>query len=538
MAASLIAVVYALVIAASLAYVVIVVRAGRLLPMASALVAASAGLAGSSAPLLVSALQARAPVVDELSLVSGTFLLGGCVSLGVRIAAPKWRPRRLWLLLGIEPAIVVLGAVTNSRYHLLVPDPDVIDVAAAVHTPALLGGVHVVYLLALTLAAVAFIGRQLWRRRVPGWRAGLALLAALLPLLTAVASAVSLAADRANDAALPVVSVAAVLFLGGLIHGVFRLVPLARASIVDTIDDAITVLDVDRTVVAANPAAQAMVARLAPHVRQLPGASLSDIAPTLELPAAGTSVTVEFADRERNEYYDVRVTALRGRRGAVMGWTLVARDVTAIRRQQRALEESNRTLSHQLETIEALRHDLAEQASRDALTGLHNRRYLMEYLAAGARDGSSLTLAVVDVDHFKRVNDEYGHQVGDAALRAVAAALAAGMDVADGLARYGGEEFVCVFPGRSLEDGVAKVEELRRTLAATPIEAGGVTLTVTFSAGVASGSGTDPDDLLTRADRALYRAKAAGRNQVQSDPVLISSRDGSRVGSRGGRSDD
>ncbi|MFG1923304.1 diguanylate cyclase [Cryptosporangium sp. NPDC048952] len=526
MGASLVAVAYALVIAACLVYVVVVVRAWRMLPMAGALIAASLGVAGSSLPLLAGALRSQDPAVNAFTFTSATLTLAGCIAIGVRTAAPQWRPGRWLLLLGVEPVLIGLAAATNGRHHLLIADPGTSAAAGAMAAPPPMATLYLLYLALVTIGAVAFVGRQILQRRVRGARAWLSLLAVLLPASGAGTSMVSYLHGGMTRAALLAVTVGMVVFLGGLIQGVFRLLPIARASILNTMDDAVTVIDADRRVVTANPAARALVARLAPHVRRLQGALITDVASDLRLPETDTSETVDITIPDTDEHLEMRVTLLRGRRGAVIGWTLVSRDVTAARRQQRALEDSNRKLRVQLEVIEALRRDLAEQASRDALTGLHNRRHLMDYLAACDRAAATGTaLAVIDIDHFKRINDEYGHPAGDAVLRAVAETLTDGLGQADVVARYGGEEFVCVFTGRSLPEAVETVEALRRRLAVTPIPVGDTALSVTFSAGVAcAGAGEPSADLLTIADRALYDAKRAGRNRVMTAARAVSAR--------------
>lgn len=154
---------------------------------------------------------------------------------------------------------------------------------------------------------------------------------------------------------------------------------------------------------------------------------------------------------------------------------------------------------------------LREQARTDQLTGLPNRRALGEALlhemARARRTGGRLGLAVLDLDHFKRINDVEGHLAGDAVLRRAARAWSGQLRDADVLTRYGGEEFVVVLPDvPSVEQAAIAVERIRR---ATPAP-------TTASAGVALWDGAeDPASLLARADAALYRAKANGRNRLE-----------------------
>ncbi|MBG0563690.1 GGDEF domain-containing protein [Actinoplanes sp. NEAU-A11] len=159
-------------------------------------------------------------------------------------------------------------------------------------------------------------------------------------------------------------------------------------------------------------------------------------------------------------------------------------------------------------------------AVTDSLTGLHTRRYFTEALAVecrrAARSGHDVGLLIIDVDHFKRVNDTYGHPAGDRVLREVADRLKSATRAGSVLARYGGEEFVVLAPDTGGDTLLDLAERLRMTISGLPIEAGDqALLSVTASVGAATalGRAADPDALMNAADEALYVAKAAGRNR-------------------------
>ena len=162
-------------------------------------------------------------------------------------------------------------------------------------------------------------------------------------------------------------------------------------------------------------------------------------------------------------------------------------------------------------------------ASRDRLTGLFNRghfdRTLVGTMDSASRDEQPLALALLDIDHFKQVNDNHGHALGDRVLVQVAHLLTRAMRRTDMVARYGGEEFVILMPGTSRDAAVSAVEELRKEIAASPIELDqGQVLNLNFSAGVAGipddPAITTPKDLLSSADERLMAAKRAGRARV------------------------
>ncbi len=191
----------------------------------------------------------------------------------------------------------------------------------------------------------------------------------------------------------------------------------------------------------------------------------------------------------------------------------IFRDVTTER-------EALARLEAQVVEVIALQEQLKEQAIRDPLTGLHNRRYLDETLPReiqrAKREGVPLSLVIIDLDHFKRINDTYGHAVGDRVLIALGDVLRRSARESDLICRYGGEEFIVVLPGASADHAVSRADVWRMDLAQKSFELGESVLHVTLSAGVTSypAGGEDASGLITLADRALYRAKDGGRDRV------------------------
>ncbi|HET6509788.1 MAG TPA: diguanylate cyclase [Baekduia sp.] len=162
--------------------------------------------------------------------------------------------------------------------------------------------------------------------------------------------------------------------------------------------------------------------------------------------------------------------------------------------------------------------DLEDLAYGDELTELPNRRgasrQIDVLISRARRHGHQLALLLVDADRFKAINDEHGHAVGDVVLRELAARLRERVRREDVVGRWGGEEFVVALPETTPDGAVAVAEALRLGVSGTPIEAGGAQLRVTISIGVTAWTGEELDDLVARADHALYAAKAAGRDRV------------------------
>jgi diguanylate cyclase (GGDEF)-like protein len=190
------------------------------------------------------------------------------------------------------------------------------------------------------------------------------------------------------------------------------------------------------------------------------------------------------------------------------------------RRLDETVQRRTSELRQEKRELEQARARLYVQATFDELTGLLNRRAVVEQLRGALADrathGGGVAVALVDLDHFKRVNDTYGHQVGDEVLRMVAQCLLAQLRQHDRLGRYGGEELLLFMEGIGAADARQRLEAMRQSVAALPIRAEGRTLHVTISVGLAwvGDASTDLQAAIRDADRALYAAKQAGRDRV------------------------
>jgi diguanylate cyclase (GGDEF)-like protein len=170
--------------------------------------------------------------------------------------------------------------------------------------------------------------------------------------------------------------------------------------------------------------------------------------------------------------------------------------------------------------LERLSEHLQTMAISDPLTGCHNRRYFTEISAkmvsAAQRHRRTISILMIDVDFFKKVNDGYGHPAGDEVLKAVAGACKATLRASDFLVRFGGEEFVAILPDTSQPEALIVAERMRAgvELMQVPTESGVIQATVSIGVSDFIESENTIDKALSRADVALYQAKHAGRNQV------------------------
>jgi diguanylate cyclase (GGDEF)-like protein len=394
--------------------------------------------------------------------------------------------RRTVLLLAVEPVLVTVVAATNGWHQLFFTSVEPGTAGTLILHPGPLYWIHTGYSYLLMAAGTLLVVRAMLRA-VAGQRRALAafLLGGSAPsvanVITVFSGQESLKVDLTSVAFL---MTAAVWWWAERDGTNSRPVPVAYPQVLAALGDAVVVVDPGGTVIEANPAAERLLGR------SMAGRAWREVA-GIEL-TGSRHTTLTGPD---GACLDIRVVEMRspddGRRA---GWVVVARDVTE---------------------LERLRAELTEQATRDHLTGLHNRRHLTTVLDEAVGADGDLAVVMLDVDHFKSVNDRFGHAAGDRLLIALATEITRAAGPGATVARYGGEEFVVVLPGADGPAAVACAERLRRRCADLTLDTDQGPLCPTISAGVAwLAPGQAADDLLRAADQALYAAKAAGRNRV------------------------
>jgi diguanylate cyclase (GGDEF)-like protein/PAS domain S-box-containing protein len=305
-------------------------------------------------------------------------------------------------------------------------------------------------------------------------------------------------------------------------HRFMDLVPFARSLLIEKMGDGILVLDLQGRIVDINPA---MKNFLDADPATFIGRNISD---TLQLwnertghLLTGLETRTELRlPHKPSRYLDLRVTPLYDDDQNLSGRLIVFRDVTDRKEVEKDLRHAMDRMQTQLIEIGLLQSQLREQAIRDALTNLFNRRYLEETLerelARASRELYPLCIVMMDIDHFKNVNDTYGHEAGDLVLKTLADTVTTRSRQGDFVCRYGGEEFVLVMPNIGIEVARERVNSLHRSIASQYIPFGHFNLNITMSMGIAlyPKHGDTKELLLRAADRALYTAKNSGRNRV------------------------
>jgi len=240
---------------------------------------------------------------------------------------------------------------------------------------------------------------------------------------------------------------------------------------------------------------------------------------------SGADVVRCVRERGTERYvYSVLLVAHAGREATMLGREAGADDCLGkpvhTRELQLYLHSAERIVEMERRLAEA-RDRFRTQATRDALTGLSNRMDIMEILdrelGRTAREGNALAVIMVDLDHFKRINDTYGHPAGDTVISEAARRMSEAVRVYDAVGRYGGEEFIVVLPGADLQTAGRVAERLRRAICERSVASKVGALDVSASLGVAATNGNgllSAEELVKRADTALYQAKEEGRNRV------------------------
>lgn len=297
--------------------------------------------------------------------------------------------------------------------------------------------------------------------------------------------------------------------------------PVGYRMVLSQIATAFLILDREARVVAFNAAAQRM---LPPSIDLAIGMKVQEILQHLPakvrevLQQMDTETVVQIGDR----YYKLRSTLMRRRpddpgSGRLLMW----QDISFEMRINQQLTEANDRLQREIAQQDLLQAQLAEQALRDGLTDMHNRRFLVQelprLLESIQQRGGTLALCFVDIDHFKQINDRYGHAIGDAALIAVAQHLRCSLRTQDWVVRYGGDEFVVVLPDIERADAIRRLDNLRRGAEKLNVrDRDGEPVRLSLSLGVAffPQDAADVEDLLHCADDALYHVKLHGRNRL------------------------
>lgn len=452
-------------------------------------------------------------------LVPPTFLVFAIRFTG----AGDWITKRKLIILAVEPVATLIILWTDSFHNLFFAGMRIEG-----STSILCGGpwfwVNVFYSYSLIFVAVLIIIRFAFNTRgVYRKQAAIILFGSMIPWLSSIVSVMDISPVSDLDLTPFGFTLTGIAFAYALFRlNLLNIVPVARDALVEIMSDGFFVVDLRNCVVDINLAAQKFL-----------GISKASIGRNAEYLFRNTADLVRlYRSREEGdfefftEFYGQRhlhmqIVPLYDNRKQRTGRLFIFRDITERKIGEIEIQKANKLLQEQLYEIKLLQTELRRQAIRDPLTDLYNRRYLEEFLeeeiARAEREGIPLSILMLDIDHFKSFNDDYGHRAGDAVLKGLAELMRSktrsGEDIA---CRYGGEEFVIVMTDTTLAAAAVRAEQFRSGFEKMNISVGGVDLSATLSVGVASfpEHGTCSESVLHIADNALYKAKEIGRNRV------------------------
>ncbi|MCK5786619.1 MAG: diguanylate cyclase [Candidatus Sabulitectum sp.] len=435
----------------------------------------------------------------------------------------NWLTKRKIAILAIEPVLTLILLWTDSFHHLFFGGTQFTN-----GTAILSGGpgfwLNIVYSYLMILIAFGFLARfAVTTTGTHRKQAVLILTGSLIPWASSAISVLDISPVPGLDLTPFAFTLTGLVFAFALFRlNLLKIVPVARGALVEVMSDGFFVTDLNNHVVDINLAAQEFL-----------GITKASIGKNAEVLFRNTPELVEsyrdvaegqyevFTEYYGQRYLDMRVVPLYDSRNEYTGRLYIFRDITERKTVENEVREANIRLKEQLSEIENLQEELRMQAIRDPLTALYNRRYLEESLekelSRARREGTPVSILMLDIDHFKVFNDTFGHRVGDAVLRALGELLLQhtrnGGDIA---CRYGGEEFVIVLTGTTLENASHRAEQFRIAFEEMRVTVGGAELSATASIGVAAFPlhGSTGEAVLHAADQALYQAKETGRNRV------------------------
>lgn len=419
--------------------------------------------------------------------------------LGVEVTRTKFAA------LLILPVTTFLLVATNDLHHLHYHVFNIDPALGAPYYYQEIGpwyAIHGIFIFGCMFIAVLLLSSR-WKETAKVYRPQLAalMLGQLIPMVTAFLYLIGLTPAGVDPVPM-VLWVTSLLYLWAISSSrLFTIMPVAKDAIFNSINDGVIVLDDSNRMIEFNEAARKNFNALnkslfGMDIRELwNGVTGDDFAVKLDFITAVQEV--ELTVEQVKRVFQVRISPL-GDGKNNKGLLLIFTDITELKKLQAKLEH---------------------QAYHDELTGIYNRRAFMKrcekYLVAATDSSVQFSIILIDIDHFKKVNDTYGHHIGDRVLVHIAEICQSQLNEDQLFARYGGEEFVLALKDCSASEAEHVGNYLREYLKSRPLVTAEGEIAVTMSLGVAEGTENTLQQLLHKADTALYAAKQAGRNQVQ-----------------------
>jgi diguanylate cyclase (GGDEF)-like protein/PAS domain S-box-containing protein len=413
-----------------------------------------------------------------------------------------WLRTPFILALCIEPLLVLIALFTDPGHGLFFAGRETQGIGMILRGgPVFWMNVFYSYLLIL-IAFVVLIRRFLQTEGIYKKQIGVVLIGVGFPWLNSFIFVLGLSPFPNADNTPLSFSIAGLAFTYALLrYNLLDILPIARHVLIENMSDGVIVMDAQNRLVDINPTAEQVLGLSGKSRIGKPVASLFSAWPDIieAFHEVRDTHTVISIGNPPQSYFDLKISPLYSDHQRFLGRLVVWRDITLLQKAQA---------------------DLQEQAVRDALTGLYNRRYLDETLdrelARTMREHQPLTFVMLDIDHFKSINDSFGHNEGDAVLQKLATLLLSYTRVSDIVCRYGGEEFLVVLPDVTAEIAFQIAERWRTSFMGLAMPLEHMQGKATISCGISEFPvhGNTKEALISTADKALYHAKQTGRNRV------------------------
>jgi PAS domain S-box/diguanylate cyclase (GGDEF) domain len=424
----------------------------------------------------------------------------------------------------IVPFLTDIAAWTNQWHHLLWTGFHwgSAQFNILIYDHGIIYFLHIMYIYTLVFFGLGILLNKILKSRPP-FRSQLIIIfvSGLFPLVSGTLYAFNINLVRGMDtSSFGFLMTDIMLSLGFARYQLLDLVPVARDTLIRRVQDGMIVVDWKSRIVEINKNAIDLLKITAENPIGLEYQSL--IPWPLDLAALSKqNQPSEFSFNDGEErFFEVQVSSLTPQSATPSGYLLIMREITSRKRTEVQLKQANVDLLDQIQKINHLQQLLQEQATHDSLTGLYNRRLtdevLNHLLEQSQQNHQPLSILIMDIDYFKTINDQYGHQVGDALLQEYGACILAATRKGDFSCRLGGDEILIAFQNMPLVEAEKKADHLRKKLHAIVVGEAGQKISTTVSIGIAvfPSHGATIKELISRADHALYAAKESGRDRI------------------------
>jgi len=424
----------------------------------------------------------------------------------------------------IMPILIDIAAWTNQWHHLLWTNfhwgSIQYNVLVYEHGPYYF--IHLIYIYILVFFGLAHLFLKI-QKNLPPFRSQLIIIfiSGIFPLVSGSLYAFNINPVQGMDiSSFGFLLTDIMLSLGFAHYQLLDLVPVARDTLIREIQDGILVLDWKNRIVEINQNAKILLNLVGENPIGKNYQELINF-PIDLLQMSHQGFSSEYClSPETNKYIELQVSNLAPLSSSPPGYLLVIRDISIRKQVELKLKQANEDLQKQIDEINHLQEMLKDQATHDSLTNLNNRRLMDEVIAHQLEQahihGKPFSILVLDIDHFKNINDYYGHQIGDTMLAEIGKCILSLTRLDDFACRIGGDEILMAFQNMGSKAANKKAEEIRKKLQSIVLNRESLLISTTVSIGIATfpEDGNSTKELINRADQAMYVAKEKGRNQV------------------------